>query len=239
MTQGMAVDSKMKAKIFEIFQSVQGEGKYAGTRQVFVRFFECHMHCRWCDTPNSIGDTQRDFKEMTLEEVMGEIMSFKDSCHSVSLTGGEPLLQKDFLKELLAEMKKKKWLSYLETSGVLYQELEGVIDGVDMVAMDFKLPSSTKCQPFWREHKEFLKIAQKKDVFVKAVITSDTLKEDIEKAIELIVQLDPQLFFILQPNYFEIHNGAVKKCLEFQEECLKYLKNVRVMPQMHKMMKLK
>ena len=46
-----------KANISEIFQSIQGEGKYAGASQVFVRFFECNMHCAWCDTPHAIGDT--------------------------------------------------------------------------------------------------------------------------------------------------------------------------------------
>ena len=44
-----------KANILEVFQSIQGEGKYAGVKQVFVRFFECNMHCVWCDTPHSIG----------------------------------------------------------------------------------------------------------------------------------------------------------------------------------------
>ena len=47
----------MNARILEIFKSTQGEGKYVGAWQIFVRFFECNMHCVWCDTPHSIGDT--------------------------------------------------------------------------------------------------------------------------------------------------------------------------------------
>ena len=40
--------------------------------------------------------------------------------------------------------------------------------------MDMKLPSSTQQRAFWKEHEEFLKIAKKKEVFIKAVITSQT-----------------------------------------------------------------
>ena len=84
------------------------------------------------------------------------------------------------------------------------------------------------------EHKEFLKIAQSRDTFIKAVITSNTTKEDVMEAARLVSAIDPDTLFILQPNYFEIKNGAVVKCRAFQDDCLKHLTNVRVMPQMHK-----
>ena len=78
------------ANILEIFQSIQGEGKYAGVKQVFVRFYECNMHCVWCDTPHSIGDNvkyhnseshdqttqvmSRRYQEYTLDEIWKEIL---------------------------------------------------------------------------------------------------------------------------------------------------------------------
>lgn len=229
----------MNAKIFEIFRSIQGEGKYVGVPQVFVRFFQCHMHCGWCDTPESIGDASQNFIEMSLEDVRKDIERLGKNCHSVSLTGGEPLLQKDFLKELLPCLKNAGRLVYLETSGVLHQALAEVIEAVDIVAMDFKLPSSTGCRPYWEEHADFLKIARAKDVFVKAVITGGTKQEDLLKARKLIQDVAPETLLILQPNYFESRNGAVKKCLAFQEECLKYFSNVRVIPQMHKVLRLR
>ncbi|HEX7575638.1 MAG TPA: 7-carboxy-7-deazaguanine synthase QueE, partial [Candidatus Methanoperedens sp.] len=43
----------MPAYINEIFNSIQGEGPYAGTRQVFVRFEQCQLHCEYCDTPQT------------------------------------------------------------------------------------------------------------------------------------------------------------------------------------------
>ncbi len=228
-----------KAKILEIFPSIQGEGKYAGVKQVFVRFFECNMHCVWCDTPASIGDTTRNYKEMTLIDVFQQIHTLWKDCHSVSLTGGEPLLQKDFIKELLPLMKKAKMRAYLETNGILPEALEDIIADIDIIAMDIKMPSSTKQKSYWKEHEEFLKIALGKEVFLKAVVSADTQMADMRKAVDLVVQRDPTLDFIIQPNTFELKNGVMKKCLEFHDYSLKYLPNARVMPQMHKVMRIR
>ncbi len=229
----------MNAKISEIFQSIQGEGPYAGVRQVFVRFYGCNMHCSWCDTPYAIGDVPGRFKEYFLEKLLKEVKALAKDCHSISLTGGEPLVQKDFLKELLPPLKKLGRKIYLETNGIMPQALKEIIRHVDIVAMDIKLPSSTKCKSYWQEHAEFLKIAKKRDVFIKAVVSSDTSKEDIEKTVKLIAKIADKTLFILQPNFFEIKNGVLSKCFAFQNYSLKYLASVRVIPQMHKFMKLR
>ena len=229
----------MIAKISEIFKSIQGEGKYAGVKQVFVRFYGCNMHCVWCDTPYAIGDTPGKFKEYSVAGLLKEVEVLSKGCHSISLTGGEPLVQKDFIKEFLIARKKIGVKTYLETNGMMPEALKEIIDGIDIVAMDIKLPSSAKCQSYWREHEEFLKIAKKRDVFIKAVVSSDTAKDDIVKATKLIAKIDREIIFILQPNFFEMKNGVLSKCFEFQDYSLKYLSNVRVIPQMHKFMKLR
>ena len=224
----------MNAKIMEIFPSVQGEGTYAGVRQVFVRFFECNMHCAWCDTPNSIGDTVRNYKEMDFNEVAAQVQASADGCHSASLTGGEPLLHKDFIKALLPRLKTIGLKSYLETNGTLPSALADIIGG-----MDIKLPSSTKEKAFWREHEDFLRIAQSKEVFIKTVITNDTDAFDVRRAAELAARVNPAIPFILQPNYFEMKQGVVAKCEDLAKECSKILKDVRILPQIHKFMKLR
>ena len=228
----------MKAKILEIFRSIQGEGRYVGVDQVFVRFFECNMHCVWCDTPHSIGDTTRRFDEFTVDELWQKISELWDHCHSISLTGGEPLMQKDFIKTLLPKLKKANVRSYLETNGIFYNELADLIEDIDIIAMDIKLPSSTKCRPYWEEHERFLKIAHEKEVFVKTVISSETEVNDVMYAVNLVADIDPQTLFILQPNYFDQPNVLMNKCLEYQKACSMRLNNVRILPQVHKFMKV-
>ncbi len=229
----------MTAKISEIFSSVQGEGPYAGVRQIFVRFFECHMHCIWCDTPDAIGDGPKDYKNYSIAQLQKEIRRLSSGCHSVSLTGGEPLLQADFIKQLLPYIKESGLKVYLETSGVLYKELKKVIQDVDIVAMDIKLPSSTQQRAFWKEHRAFLKIARQKDVFIKTVISSKTEMADIKRSVEIAAAVDPKIIFILQPNTFDLQNGVMSKCLTYHNYCSKHLADVRILPQMHKFLRIR
>lgn len=224
----------MKATITEIFSSIQGEGLYVGTKQVFVRFGGCQAFCCWCDTPAQYQKA----KKYTIEDVFKKIFVLRSGCHSVSLTGGEPLLQSDFIKELLPYIKKMRLKTYLETNGILYQELQKIIKNIDIVSMDFKLPSSTKSKAYWKEHKEFLKIARAKEVFVKVVISKDTQVKDVRNAIILIRAMDKRIPFILQPNYKE-NVLALKKCLEYHQMCQKTLTNVRIIPQVHKILKIR
>ena len=231
----------LKAQIVEIFSSVQGEGIFVGARQIFVRFKRCNMECSFCDTPN-----KEIAKEYSCASMMSEIRSLdeaKGPHHSVSLTGGEPLIYAEFLKSILPLLKKAGFKSYLETNGTLPDELEGVIDLIDIVAMDFKLPSSTGDRAYWKEHLEFLKIAARKKVFVKSVITTDTKKEDIEEAARLITTVNRKIPFIMQPampvKNFDKRPGG-NRLLEFLDIALKNeVENSRVMPQMHKMLGIK
>lgn len=229
------------ARISEIFQSIQGEGPYAGFRQVFVRFYGCHMHCAWCDTPESIGDKPGKYREMSVRQVLDRIKTLWPACHSVSLTGGEPLLQADFIAELLPLLKKAKMPVYLETSGVLHEALGQVIKGVDIVSMDFKLPSSTGQRSFWKEHEQFLGLACKsgKEVFVKIVISHKTKRSEVIRAAQIVKKISPDISFIIQPNTFDLKKGMMEQCGILQKECFKILKDVRVMPQMHKFLKIR
>ena len=229
----------MNAKISEIFHSIQGEGKYSGIPQVFVRFFECNMHCVWCDTPASIGDGKRKYKEMSHEEVLSQVNAVYDNAHSVSITGGEPLLQKDFLKGFCHALHGQGKKVYLDTNGTLPRALEEIIKDIDIIAMDIKLPSSTKQRAFWAEHKEFLKIASRKEVFLKVVVSLDTDTEDILKAAKLAAAIDSEILFILQPNYLDMKKGIIEKCVGHQKLCAKMLKDVRILTQAHKFMKLR
>ena len=230
-----------QTKIREIFCSLQGEGKYAGIKQVFVRFFECNLTCKWCDTPVDFV-TGRSAQELTVEQVQVQVAELWDHCHSVSFTGGEPLLQKDFIQAIVPLWRAEGKKVYLETNGTLAAALTETINIIDFIAMDIKLPSSTRCRPFWQEHEEFLQVALKNnmvDLFIKSIISNETVKQDIEEMVKLLSRQKQALTLVLQPNSFELRTGVVDKCLEFQNYCLEHLSDVRVIPQWHKFLNLR
>lgn len=218
-----------KAKIADIFFSIQGEGIYAGSPQVFVRFYGCKQSCRFCDTRLTA------FDKYTPLELYHQIKRFRRPYHSLCLTGGEPLLQKDFLKEFLKLIKYDGTTTYLETNGILADNLSELIKDIDIIAMDFKLPSSTGMAERWREHQKFLKIALRKEVFVKMVICSGTERRDIDKAINLILKLQAKKIpVILQPNFFELSRELLARTRLLEKHCLRRLPCVKVIPQLHK-----
>lgn len=222
----------MKAKITEIFSSIQGEGKYAGQLQTFVRFYGCNLDCGFCDERG-----KNKFKEYLTSEFVEAIV--KENNKVVSLTGGEPLLYADFLKEALPEIKKKGFIVYLETNGVLKNKLLEIVDFLDIISMDIKLPSSTGDRAYWKAHADFLKEAGKKEVFVKAVITNKTTVSDIKKAVSMIEKVNKAVFFILQPVTINNKIQKIKQARGFLGMANSRLDNVRLIPQVHKILGVK
>lgn len=215
----------MKGKITEIYRGIQGEGIYIGMPQVFIRFYGCNLNCSFCDTP------LKSYRIFTAEKLLEKVKKIFQGVNWLSITGGEPLEQLYFLKDFLKLAKKEKFKIYLETNGIYYKNLEKLIDYLDIISMDIKLPSSTKKPAFWKEHKKFFEIAKEKEVFVKVVICSSTTEEDFKKAISLI---DKDVSFILQPNTFEL-DKLWKKLKKFQKLASFYLEDVRIIPQVHKL----
>jgi organic radical activating enzyme len=218
----------MKARIIEVFDSIQGEGIYLGEKQLFVRFFGCNLSCRFCDTK------QNSFKEYEPQELMEEIKQYRGKYHSVSFTGGEPLLQKDFLKETLQLTSKLGHKNYLETNGTLAGELEDVIDYLDIIAMDLKLPSSTGMFNLWGMHRRFLKIASRKEVFLKAIISLATKEEDLREALALIKDIYKSSVLVLQPNTYEGQEELKEKLESFKNICSQENVSTCIIPQIHK-----
>jgi len=218
----------MKGRISEIFDSIQGEGLYWGERQVFVRFFGCNLNCRFCDTKLD------SFLEYDPDELYKELKMYYDGHHSIAFTGGEPLLQNDFLREVLMLTQAGGWKNYLETNGTLPGALNGLIDYVRIVAMDLKLPSSTGLNNFWEAHRAFLELAAKKDLYVKAVICKDTREEDVLEGAKLIRKAAAEAILILQPDSSCGPGALDKKLKSFKDICRRERVTACVIPQMHK-----
>ena len=216
------------AKIAEIFDSIQGEGPYIGYRQLFIRFCGCNLLCEYCDTEFDKGD------EYTVGELLSAIKSFDLApLHSVSLTGGEPLVQYEFLKEFLPELKKLNIKIYLETNGILTKAFEKVIDYIDIVSMDFKLDSSAKIGDIYSKHDKFLEICKNKDVFAKIVFDATIKDFEIDECIALAKKYDIPL--ILQPK-MKGNSIAVShdKIVEIFNKFTEKYHNTRLIGQVHK-----
>jgi 7-carboxy-7-deazaguanine synthase len=221
-----------KAKISKMFLSIQGEGLYFGIPQFFVRFFGCNLLCDFCDTRPEF------YTYVTERAMLNEIKKCGGPFHSLSLTGGEPLLQVEFIRKLVKRFKKGyKKPVYLDTNGVLHDELNDIIEIVDIVAMDFKLPSSTKDRNFSNEHERFLNVAKKKDVFIKAVITPGTVPRDILEMRKIVENIDPDIPIVLQPVTDERYEEPMRpeSIDHFRILLRESIKRVEVIPQIHKL----
>jgi len=237
------------ANVSEIFSSIQGEGLYVGRRQVFVRFRGCNLRCRYCDTPDSRGDGPC---RVEIEPGSGRFKTLRNPVdsdallsavgglagrvrhHSISLTGGEPLLHAGFLRQWLPRLPGGQQV-HLETNGSLPEELEQVVNLVDVVAMDVKLPSMTGLEPCYGAHLLSLQAAAGRQVFVKVVFGEATPDSELDEVARIVARVDPVLPVVLQPVTGEARPGALR-ILSAQEYLSRKLANVLVIPQTHKAM---
>ncbi|MEW6103527.1 MAG: 7-carboxy-7-deazaguanine synthase QueE [bacterium] len=223
----------MNANINEVFLSIQGEGLLLGKRQIFIRFSGCNLRCDFCDTKYAQNKAKEcvvfdeKIKNPISPSLLHNIIRKKAPFHSISLTGGEPLLQADFIKEFLYF---KEYFVYLDTNGSLPDEFEKIKGLIDLVSMDIKLPSSTKEKPLWKEHKKFLKKIS--NGFVKMVITNETSKDDFLEGIGIIKDTDFKIPLVIQPD----GNVAFDRLFSFQKMALERLSDVRIIPQIHKIL---
>jgi 7-carboxy-7-deazaguanine synthase len=246
-----------KAFIKEIFASVQGEGPWAGQRHIFIRFIGCDLRCGYCDTLHALPtddaasrtcSAQLSFASPEREQVVNPVSSDALSalCERlrvrgparpiVSLTGGEPLLHAAFLREWLPRARQTFGV-YLETNGVNHAAMREIASLIDTVSMDMKLPSATGQPERWDDHRLFLDAAGKAAITVKAVITRDTTGDDLMTAVRLTAAHDRAVPFIIQPVSGNLAPAA-EALTRMQNAALSLLEDVRVIPQLHKVLGL-
>ncbi len=125
-----------RLRITEIFHSLQGESRTVGLPTVFVRLTGCPLRCGYCDTAYAFkGGEWRE-----LDDILAQVADY--GAHHVTVTGGEPLAQKDCLV-LLQQLCDAGYEVSLETSGAL--DVSDVDPRVVKV-MDLKTPASGERQ---------------------------------------------------------------------------------------------
>ncbi len=122
----------MQLKIFEIFYSLQGESSRVGLPTIFIRLSGCPMRCHYCDTAYAFQGGSM----MNIEDIMGSIKKY--DTRFVTVTGGEPLAQKEVLN-LLKALADSDYEVSLETGGgISIKEVDPRIK----IILDIKTPES-------------------------------------------------------------------------------------------------
>jgi len=249
-------------RIFEIFSSFQGEGTLVGRRQIFIRFAGCPLRCSYCDTPEA-----RNFKagtEMNVSDVLRCVKALATAdLHSISFTGGEPLAQPSFLKEIASKTKSEGFKNYIETSGFNAKAFASVADLFDFASIDIKLSnhdavSHEKYDELYRNEIETVRISAKKGLktIVKVVVLRGTKAEEIERICKDIASFDVD--FVLQPvslaeqarraeqagqteqagerGMRRVESPSIEEMFKLSEIAGQFIENVHVIPQMHKIL---
>lgn len=245
---------KTDGQLLEIFSSIQGEGMLVGCRQIFVRMALCNLNCAYCDTPFASAEHCRvedapasgNFvnvpNPVSLDMLTSMLFRWHHELpgvhHSISLTGGEPLLQADVLQHWLPTLRTILPL-HLETNGTLPAALEPLLAHLDYISMDVKLASVTGAPTPWQAHGDFLAAAKSVRCCVKVVVGEETPTGEVEEAARLVAGIAPEALLILQP---QTRAGQVsvpaQELLALQGRAARIHANTRVIPQVHHFLKL-
>ncbi len=130
-------------KINEIFQSIQGEGAYAGESALFIRLSGCNRNCDFCDTKY-----HKKGKDMSMLEIIERIN--KSNSNIVVYTGGEAMKQFDETNDIYTILYDTNKQHNLETNGDF---LVPLLDAFDYICFSPKdEDTAEKIWMFIREH---------------------------------------------------------------------------------------
>jgi 7-carboxy-7-deazaguanine synthase len=241
--------------VAEVFSAIQGEGALVGERQVFVRLAGCNIRCGYCDQPEALErrpgpcrlertagrrDWETRSSPLPLPDLVGAVDRLWDQLphHSVSLTGGEPLMQSRKLAALLPLWAASRRQVMVETNGTLPAGLARVLPWVQLVSMDLKLPSVDGEAVDPGLQRRFLEVARQRQVWTKIVVGPSTDEGELAGAVAMVHETAPEAEVYLQPvtPFGSVAAAPLPdQVLGWQELALRLHPRVRVVPQTHKL----
>lgn len=257
----MTPDAEPELLISEVFSAIQGEAALVGHRQVFLRLTGCNIRCAYCDQPEALERRpgpcrvertagRRDWDLGTSPLPVGRVSELVARLwhqlphHSVSVTGGEPLVQSGRLATLLPALHGTGMPVMLETNGTSVGGLRRVLPWLAYVSMDVKLASVDGEHVDAGTQQRFLRTAVDAGVttWVKIVLGPGTDGAELDAAADMVATvaedtgIHPEVF--LQPvTPFAAVTAAPSpaEVLHLHEQVLRRYPNTRVVPQTHKM----
>jgi 7-carboxy-7-deazaguanine synthase len=223
-TIGKDVDMKLA----ESFISINGEGVRAGELALFLRFTGCNLSCSYCDTrwANEAGCR---YEEKSVEELVGYVSS--SGIKNVTLTGGEPMLQRELPDLVEGLLGLQGTRVEIETNGAVpldkvarLRSIEGT-SGRLSFTMDYKLPSSGCEADMITDN---FRLLRQEDT-VKFVSGS---RDDLERAADIISEYDltKRCHVYISPVFGKIDPQVI---VDFMKE--KKMNDVRLQLQLHKL----
>ena len=171
-------------KINEIFYSIQGEGKWTGFPNIFIRTTGCNLRCSYCDTKYAY----KQGIEKKIQEITKEIKKYY--CTKICITGGEPLIQEDTI-ELIKHLLNLKYSVIVETNGSI--KIDSLKNKKNLIiSLDIKTPSSKMHEKMFLQN---INMLTKKDQ-IKFIIKN---KKDYEYARIIIQKFKPKCDVFFQP----------------------------------------
>jgi 7-carboxy-7-deazaguanine synthase len=172
-------------KINEIFYSIQGEGKWTGLPNIFIRTSGCNLRCSYCDTKYA----NYEFKEMKINDILNKIKKYY--CKKICITGGEPLIQEEIIK-LVNILIKNNYDISIETNGSINIKPFSNKKSV-MISMDFKSPSSNMTEKMLYKNIKYLKNKDQFKFIIKDLKDYKFAKEIIKNnEINCIIFFQPE-----------------------------------------------
>ena len=184
-------------------------------------------------------------KEYSIQEASELIdKKIEEKTYKVNFTGGEPLVQSEAVAELAKHVLSKKIPTYLESSCYDSEKFGKVLPYIDFVKIEFKTPDAdfvdkNHYSKLIENAMECLQqsIASKKVTYIKIIVSSKTELEPFNELITKIfknISKDNLSGFTIQPTY-GIAEPSLEQLLKFYDIVYPYYKEVRVVPQLHKL----
>ncbi len=235
--------TKIKGNISEVFASIQGEGLFVGTMQLFIRFDDKPAADEKTFVLRTLPGAKNQYARNPVSaERLFQLLADTyplEEFFSISFIGSEPLHQAEFLEEMLHILKKSRLHTFVQTSGTPiknYIKLSGL---VDRWCIDLNCGTARNTMRCSRAIEKIIESSTPENTYFRLAID---VNDDPEKLLRMITGLQPEEYtLVLQPcAIFPAHisdwdTGTIISWIQLFQP---HFHQVRWIPQVHKLLRI-